>query len=161
MNIETTELLNTETYTMKLALSLALTTTTLLTSTTLAFLMPSSSMMNGRPRLHELAYQKDPEAREEAIAAAMKATEKFGAQSPEARALWEIVEDLSFDNSGATKAGLNVECDVFSPEPECVEYNERSDAMDEIIMELDDLAEEQKEIDYGDVRSTPLDKSDL
>mmetsp|Transcript_33225 Transcript_33225/g.61185 ORF Transcript_33225/g.61185 Transcript_33225/m.61185 type:complete len:153 (-) Transcript_33225:471-929(-) len=56
------------------------------------FVRPSVSLFNARVDSSE------------AVKAAMEASEKFGKTSPEARAAWDIVEELdASDNSAATK----------------------------------------------------------
>ncbi|KAL7559372.1 hypothetical protein ACA910_008247 [Epithemia clementina (nom. ined.)] len=67
----------------------------------------------------------NPTDTKSAMEAAMAASKEFGPTSPEARAAWEVVEDLRFgaDISEATKAGLDVECAVDDIDGACQEYD--------------------------------------
>lgn len=70
------------------------------------------------------------------VAEAMKVTEKFGATSAEARLAWEAVEEVdASDNSVASMRSLTDECEVDVPvvSPECVEYGEALDELQELI----------------------------
>ena len=50
---------------------------------------------------------------QEAEAKALEATKKFGATSDEARLAWDFYEEVAAaDNSIATRAGLDEDCDV-------------------------------------------------
>mmetsp|Transcript_1709 Transcript_1709/g.2446 ORF Transcript_1709/g.2446 Transcript_1709/m.2446 type:complete len:214 (-) Transcript_1709:243-884(-) len=48
----------------------------------------------------------------EMIQAAMEATKEFGIESSQARVLWDTVEEMRFNNSPATKGGLDKECEI-------------------------------------------------
>lgn len=68
------------------------------------------------------------------IAEAMKISEKFGAQSVEARLAWETVEELNAsDNSVASMGSLADECEVEAVSQECVEYGEALEELQELV----------------------------
>lgn len=71
-----------------------------------------------------------------AVAAALEASKKFGATSPEARIAWEAVEDMdSSDNSAATKGSLEDECDISDEElsAKCMDYESKMAELKSIV----------------------------
>ncbi|CAN0138263.1 unnamed protein product [Ascophyllum nodosum] len=70
---------------------------------------------------------------EEAEAKALEATKKFGATSDEARLAWDFYEEVAAaDNSIATRAGLDEDCDVTHAAI-CEEYQEQMAQLEEIL----------------------------
>merc|ERR1712021_46094 len=64
----------------------------------------------------------------------MKLTKELGADSPMAKLAWEAVEEVnSSDNSAATKGSLADECDTENVSPDCVDYNEKLEEVQELI----------------------------
>merc|ERR1712137_1092396 len=108
----------------------------------MAFMTPQAATM--RP-VTSLFAQADAS---EAIKAAMEATEKFGIDSPQARVLWDNVEEMRFNNSPATQGGLDEECDIQDQAKieACIEWEEgmKTLATDKIKQ----LAESHDEHEY-------------
>eukprot|EP00543_Licmophora_paradoxa_P011939 CAMPEP_0202458300 /NCGR_PEP_ID=MMETSP1360-20130828/24394_1 /ASSEMBLY_ACC=CAM_ASM_000848 /TAXON_ID=515479 /ORGANISM="Licmophora paradoxa, Strain CCMP2313" /LENGTH=217 /DNA_ID=CAMNT_0049078785 /DNA_START=22 /DNA_END=675 /DNA_ORIENTATION=+ len=76
------------------------------------------------------------------IKSALEATEKFGAQSSEARLAWEAVEEMdASDNSNAFAGGLDDDCAVDEETVECKEYSEKLDELNKLISENQPLFE--------------------
>ncbi|CAM9275420.1 unnamed protein product [Pylaiella littoralis] len=70
---------------------------------------------------------------EVAEAAALEATKKFGATSPEARLAWDTYEEVAAaDNSIASKVTLDEDCDVDHAKV-CEEYKEQMNELEEIL----------------------------
>jgi len=75
----------------------------------------------------------------ELIKKAMEATKKYGAASPEARLLWEDVEEMdASDNSAATKGALDSECEIeedASISDACADYDDKMQELSSLVAE--------------------------
>merc|ERR1712154_93820 len=87
----------------------------------------------------------------DAVKAAMEASEKYGATSPEARVLWEVVEemDASGRQSEAVKGSLEDECEInedASITEACADYDEKMDELASLVSEYAPALDKLKEL---------------
>mmetsp|Transcript_15443 Transcript_15443/g.31900 ORF Transcript_15443/g.31900 Transcript_15443/m.31900 type:complete len:224 (-) Transcript_15443:750-1421(-) len=92
------------------------------------------------------------------IQAALEATKKFGATSPEARVLWDAVEEMDgADNSVAYQGGLDTECEIEDDgamSAACEEYDAKMQELSELMGEYEDKLERLKTVtsDLSDIK---------
>jgi hypothetical protein len=77
---------------------------------------------------------------------ALAATKKFGATSPEARVLWDAVEEMraAESHSGSPMGGMDKECDVEDVDDACKEYDSKVAQLQELMEQYNDKLTKMK-----------------